>query len=552
MNAKVPFFRNSLLASAIASVIAVAPLTSIAATSVIAATDPVRHKAVIVDEAAGTLSIARLDTLEIVAQPLAGEVVHTVLVNAVSGTAYALVGGTLGRVVAIDVETGRLLGMATVGNGASHLTADFTRGELYVANHGDASISFLHAATLKVFSEVNLGAAPDTSAIDVRRGLLYVVSSTNATVSVLDLESRQMIAQVAVGSKPASASVDESSGKVYVNNAGDRTVSVVDPAGFAVVRTIPVGAGATSGTISSVHRRYYLPNADDNRLSVIDTREDQLVALLPIGRSPREAVLSASEDEVYVVSREDTDVAVVDSASARVTGRLSTGTRPAHVVVLHDRLLMVKDGGSDAQTDALSATPMHASDTALATEYVDAGRARYLHTAKPLEARLIADGLYGDTWRRTMRFFRVWTGPGAGRVPVCRFSRVVGTQFDHVFAATPDECASLTADPAWTDEGVAYYAALPDSAGRCATGTEPLYRLYNNGVNGIGAHRYVASAGVSSTMIAAGWIAEGYGVPAVFACVPELRPGSVQPIEHDETTPEIRRRVPIPPVPRIR
>ena len=60
---------------------------------------------------------------------------------------------------------------------------------------------------------------------------------------------------------------------------------------------------------------------------------------------------------------------------------------------------------------------------------------------------------------------------------------------------------------------------LPDpSAGACVAGTAPVYRLYNDRPDAN--HRYTADTQVRSSMIAAGWIPEGYGAGGVVMCSP--------------------------------
>jgi YVTN family beta-propeller protein len=493
------------------------------------ATDPMRGKAIIANPARGTLQVADLRNLQATPAALAGKNARAVVVNAVSGIAYVVDDTAPGWVVAVNIENGRVIRRTAVGNRPSHISADFPRGELYVSNRGHGSVSIVHAATLKVITVIPVGSEPGASSVDARRGLLYIVSAARRTVDVIDLESRQLAASVTVGTNPGAATVDEHSGKVYVNNIDDRTISVIEPASFEVVRTIPAGAGSTAGTLSSVHRRYYLPNADDNRVSVIDTQHDRIVGLVTVGRAPRAALLSATEDELYVLNRDDASASVVDTNSGSVTTTLAAGWSPRGAIAMSAQLLTVNDDNGATDGGLLATTPIPAAETALATEYVDATRQRYLHTAAGLEARLIADGLYGDQWRRTMRFFRVWTKQDLGRVPVCQFSNATDAEANRVFA-TPEECESLKANPAWIDEGVAYYVALPDAAGDCSVGTEPLYRLYNGSRDGFVAHRYVREKGVRDTMVNAGWIAEGEGAAAIFACVPALRP-TVSPAE---------------------
>ena len=62
--------------------------------------------------------------------------------------------------------------------------------------------------------------------------------------------------------------------------------------------------------------------------------------------------------------------------------------------------------------------------------------------------------------------------------------------------------------------------AVPDSAGNCAAGTQPVFRLYNNGQGGAPNHRYTTSLAVRSQMLAKGWVSEGLGDNGVTMCAP--------------------------------
>jgi hypothetical protein len=63
-------------------------------------------------------------------------------------------------------------------------------------------------------------------------------------------------------------------------------------------------------------------------------------------------------------------------------------------------------------------------------------------------------------------------------------------------------------------------AYLPNViTGVCPSGSAPIYRVYNQkpDVN----HRYTTNRNVRDSMIAEGWIAEGYGPDAVAMCAPQ-------------------------------
>jgi len=64
-----------------------------------------------------------------------------------------------------------------------------------------------------------------------------------------------------------------------------------------------------------------------------------------------------------------------------------------------------------------------------------------------------------------------------------------------------------------------FVVALPDTAtGACPAGTVPVHRVFN--ARRDANHRYVTSATIRGQMVAAGWIAEGYGPDAVAMCSP--------------------------------
>jgi len=63
--------------------------------------------------------------------------------------------------------------------------------------------------------------------------------------------------------------------------------------------------------------------------------------------------------------------------------------------------------------------------------------------------------------------------------------------------------------------------AVPDGAGNCAAGTQPVYRLYNNGQGGAPSHRYTTSLAVRAQMMAQGWASEGSGDDGVTMCSPD-------------------------------
>ena len=163
------------------------------------------------------------------------------------------------------------------------------------------------------------------------------------------------------------------------------------------------------------------------------------------------------------------------------------------------------------------------AETATAVEYYYAAWDQYFVTAFPEEIALLDGGAFGGVWQRTGQTFPVATQAVPPFVDTCRFFSVnFAPKSAHFYTPFASECAQVKANPDWQFESVSFYLALSDASGACPPGTAALYRLYNNGAGGAPNHRYTTQRATFAHMVALGWIAEGNGPTAVFACVPSL------------------------------
>lgn len=157
-------------------------------------------------------------------------------------------------------------------------------------------------------------------------------------------------------------------------------------------------------------------------------------------------------------------------------------------------------------------------------EYYNAARDHYFITQRADEQRELDAGL-AQGWERTGAIF-LGMPPGASVAnaqPVCRFYGLPQAGLDsHFFSASPVECDAVLQKFAasWVLEASdAFREFLPDNSdGDCPIGTAPLFRVYSNRADAN--HRYTLSSWVQASMVARGWIPEGYGPSAVAMCVP--------------------------------
>jgi probable HAF family extracellular repeat protein len=144
----------------------------------------------------------------------------------------------------------------------------------------------------------------------------------------------------------------------------------------------------------------------------------------------------------------------------------------------------------------------------------------YFITAGPSEISALDGGTFPG-WVRTGETFNVYSSPSVGSASVCRFfSTAFAPKSSHFYTPDAGECSIVKQNGGWLLEGDAMSASVPDQAGNCTAGTQPVYRLYNNGQGAAPNHRYTTSLATRAQMIVNGWIPEGYGPLGVIMCAP--------------------------------
>jgi hypothetical protein len=157
--------------------------------------------------------------------------------------------------------------------------------------------------------------------------------------------------------------------------------------------------------------------------------------------------------------------------------------------------------------------------TARAIEFYHPQEQNFFVTANSEEIALL-DGGAIDGWQRTGQWFDVYTQSVAGAVPICRFyADAFAPDFAHMYVASGTECDALRKNPDWKYEGIAFLMPLPAADGTCAAGHRPVYRLYNDGMDGAPSHRLTTRMLTRLEMIADDWTPEGAG-PGVAMCSP--------------------------------
>jgi len=159
-----------------------------------------------------------------------------------------------------------------------------------------------------------------------------------------------------------------------------------------------------------------------------------------------------------------------------------------------------------------------------AVEYMHAGYGHYFLSADPEEVAVL-DTSPTSGWTRTGLAINVWDDDDPSLKPVCRFwsDQTWAPKSSHFYTSFESECAAVKTRPEWHFERNAFKVRQPEGprgARTCPSGSQPLYRVYNNGMTGAPNHRYMTDAALLEQMIAQGWTMEGEAQTRVFACVP--------------------------------
>jgi hypothetical protein len=160
-------------------------------------------------------------------------------------------------------------------------------------------------------------------------------------------------------------------------------------------------------------------------------------------------------------------------------------------------------------------------DTIDLIEYYHPDWDHYFLTGAVEEIAKLDDGTFGG-WVRTGQQFKAYPSDSTIGTSVCRFfSTSFAPRSSHFYTPFASECAIVGANPDWLLEGEVFTIATPEQDGTCAAGTDPVYRMYNNGEGAAPNHRYTTDIDVRAQMIEQGWTPEGNGQAGIIMCSPQ-------------------------------
>jgi YVTN family beta-propeller protein len=206
-------------------------------------------------------------------------------------------------------ETGAV-SVISVGAVPEGIAYDSSKGEIFVANTNDNSVSVISDADNTVVATISVGRHPTGLAYDSGKGEVFVATSDG--VSIISDESNTVVATVALANYPSTVLYDSGKGEIFVacsipNNNG--SVAIISDDTNAVIATVIVGHVPGNMAYDSAKGEVYVPNVADNTVSVISDSTNAVVATVNMVPNPqyyssiaraRAAAYDSSKGEIYV------------------------------------------------------------------------------------------------------------------------------------------------------------------------------------------------------------------------------------------------------------
>jgi DNA-binding beta-propeller fold protein YncE len=167
----------------------------------------------------------------------------------------------IGTAVALDANTGDILGTAELEDNAPEGAASDGRGKLYVNNESKNTIQVLDARSMKVLASWPIAPCDGPTGIAYDRATNRIFSGCSKTSVVVDASTGKVVATIANGDGVDALGWDPVQKLIYIPAGRDGNVTVVhqdSPDKYTVVATVSTIVGAKTITVDPVTHTAYL------------------------------------------------------------------------------------------------------------------------------------------------------------------------------------------------------------------------------------------------------------------------------------------------------
>ncbi|MEP6508157.1 MAG: YncE family protein [Gemmatimonadales bacterium] len=167
----------------------------------------------------------------------------------------------VGTAVALDANSGDIVGTAELEDNAPEGAASDGKGKLFVNNEGTNTIQVLDAKTMKVLTSWAIAPCDGPTGIAFDRATNRIFSGCGKTSVVVNPSNGKVVAQITNGDGVDALGYDPSQKLIYIPAGRDGNVTVVrqdGPDKYTVVATVPTMRGAKTIAVDPVKHVAYL------------------------------------------------------------------------------------------------------------------------------------------------------------------------------------------------------------------------------------------------------------------------------------------------------
>ena len=224
-----------------------------------------------------------------------------------------------------QIRTNTILATVPVGQSPYNIAYDSAKGELFVTNSYDGTVSVISDSTNTVVATIPVGVEPFSLAYDSGKGEIFVVNfetdSKNYSLSVISDSTNEVVATIPLPGAPSFVVYDSAKGEIFVpTGVGGYScvVTVISDRTNAVVATI-----SDLNDEVQVEGLAYDPSRGEifvvlhqnNKVEAISDSTNKVVETITVGDSPWTATYDAGKNAIYVANGVGNSVSVIAGPS---------------------------------------------------------------------------------------------------------------------------------------------------------------------------------------------------------------------------------------------
>jgi len=254
--------------------------------------------------------------------------------------------GNTADVTVFDSITGEILKTIAGIDGASDITINEKKNEIYVVSESTDSMVVIDGSDDTILSTITagIGTSPLSSAFDPINDVICVVNSDDNTASFLSSVTFLALSgsPVTVETNPSNVAVNTTTGKFFVTNRDSASMTKIDSATRAVdILSITVGTTPTDVAVNNVTDTVYTSNAGSDDVTKINGLTGAFISTISIpGTNPNPFGISVNPitSLVYVASLSVDTISIIDSTDTVIntidtSADLTNGQGPQGITI---------------------------------------------------------------------------------------------------------------------------------------------------------------------------------------------------------------------------